>query len=74
MRTYPPKPIGAPSTDEELAKQSSGSFPEESTAEVSGIMQDVRAGDVSRSQVPYKPWTSHALLRTLDFIPGIMGS
>lgn len=53
VRTHPllKKPIEAPSTDEELAKQSSGSFPGESTAEAPGIMQGIRAGDVSRSQV-----------------------
>lgn len=51
VRTHPQKPIEAPSTDEELAKQSSGSFPEKSTAEAPGIMQGIRAGDVSRSEV-----------------------
>lgn len=48
--TSPKTYVGTASTDEELAKQSSGSFPEASTAEVPCIMQGVRAGDGSRSQ------------------------
>lgn len=70
--TSPQTYAGTPSTDAELAKQSSGSFPEYSRSPRGNAGR--QSWRWKQESGPHKPWTSHALLRTLDFSPGIMGA